>query len=163
MNIIHPQLSQNRLSLGIHVKCTLIRISLNPPKTFSCRIFICNAKRNKSIWPSYHAKQKSFVKWEIKLFIHNMFVCFMTYLVSSCNEIDIGKELWNVTHKCTTHPKDLQVGRFLIKIYQCIVYHYVENYNYIAIVRKNYFFLKLSRRQADISWLLLSVRNSLSL
>ena len=107
------QLSQNRLSLGIHVKCTLIRISLSPPKTFSCRIFICNAKWNKSIWPSYHAKQKSFVKWEIKLFIHNMFVCFMTYSVSSCNEIDIGKELWNVTHKCTTHPKDLQVCRSL--------------------------------------------------
>ena len=134
MNIIYPQLSQNRLSLGIHVKCTLIRISLSPPKTFSCRIFICNAKWNKSIWPSYHAKQKSFVKWEIKLFIHNMFVCFMTYLVSSCNEIDIGKELWNVTHKCTTHPTDLEFhihallfgiqikANFSILIYQCIVY-----------------------------------------
>ena len=144
MNIIYPQLSQNRLSLGIHVKCTLIRISLSPPKTFSCRIFMCNAKWNKSIWPSYHAKQKSFVKWEIKLFIHNMFVCFMTYSVSSCNEIDIGKELWNVTHKCTTHPKDLcrqwyifryfhyylvlkWILIFFILIYQCTVYHRVEN------------------------------------
>ena len=134
MNIIYPQLSQNRLSLGIHVKCTLIRISLSPPKTFSCRIFVCNAKWNKIIWPSYHAKKKSFVKWEIKLFIHNMFVCFMTYSVSSCNEIDIGKELWNVTHKCKPIPKvyNSTVTRthychFLIMIYQCTVYHRVKN------------------------------------
>ena len=139
MNIIYPQLSQNRLSLGIHVKCTLIRISLSPPKTFSCRILICNAKGNKSIWPSYHAKQKSFVKWEIKLFIHNMFVCFMTYSVSSCNEIELDKELWNVTHKCTTHPKSLQIHShthpythvewmqiFFILIYQCTLYHRVK-------------------------------------